>query len=171
MKKLVVAIIALVGLVSCGEQEKIVFVDRTELLKEYQGRKDIETKYKDKFEKLDIKKDSVSKALQIEAKDFQDQAKSMSQAKAQEKYNGLMQKQQYWTEQFQNQEYMIGQDSQKEIDTLLKKVKKFIGTYGKEHKYTYILGSNDAGSVMYGEESKDITEDVLKALNDEYARN
>lgn len=170
MKKLIVVAIAVVGLVSCAKQDNIVFVDRTKLLDEYQERKDLESKYKDKLEKYGMKKDSVSKALDIEAKDFQDKAKSMSQKQQEEKYNMLMQKSQYWNQQFQQQEYVMNQESQKEIDTLLKKVKKFVEKYGKDHQYTYILGANENGSVMYGQEDRDITEDVLKAINDEYAR-
>ena len=54
---------------------------------------------------------------------------------------------------------------QKEIDTLVKQVKAFVKDYGKKNGYTFILGANEAGSVMYGADDKDITEDVIKALN------
>ena len=50
----------------------------------------------------------------------------------------------------------------------LEKVRSFVKDYSKEKGYTFVLGSNDAGSVLYGEESKDITNDVLKAINDDY---
>ncbi len=56
-------------------------------------------------------------------------------------------------------------EGQKEIDTLVKQVKAFVKDYGKENGYTFILGANEAGSVMYGADDKDITEDVIKALN------
>ena len=37
--------------------------------------------------------------------------------------------------------------------------------YGEKNGYTYILGSNEAGSVMYGKESQDVTKEILEALN------
>lgn len=170
MKKFLVTLIAVTGLVACN-QDKIVFVDRTKLLEEYQERKDIESKYKDKVEKYSMKKDSISKAFELEYQDFQKRAQSMAQAKAEEEYKALSQKTQFLSQQFQQQEYLLNQDSQKEADSLIKKVNKFVEKYGKDKGYTYILGANEAGSVMYGEKSKDITEEVLKAINDEYARN
>jgi len=51
---------------------------------------------------------------------------------------------------------------------LVKKVKSFVKEYGKDNGYTYILGANEAGSVLYGEEKKDITKEVLKVLNESY---
>ncbi|TDA83528.1 OmpH family outer membrane protein, partial [Halomonas marinisediminis] len=36
--------------------------------------------------------------------------------------------------------------------------------------YTYILGKNEAGSVLYGSEANDITETVTEALNASYKK-
>ena len=54
----------------------------------------------------------------------------------------------------QFEEQQIQKESQTEIDTLIKEVRAFVKNYGETNGYTYILGSNDAGSVMYG--SKEI---------------
>ena len=45
------------------------------------------------------------------------------------------------------------------------------GKITKSNNYNYILGSNEAGSVLYGEESSDLTQEILKALNDGYVKN
>ncbi|MCM5662272.1 OmpH family outer membrane protein [Galbibacter mesophilus] len=167
MKKiLLVAAIALAA-ISC-EQNKIAFVDNTKLINEYQEKIDIEAKYKNKIEKFDKKTDSLSRAFQSEAQSFEAEAKSLSQMKAQEKYNALLQKRQAMSQQLQMEEQQLSQESQKEIDSLIKKVRSFVKDYAKEKGYTFVLGSNEAGSVLYGEESKDITSDVLKAINDDY---
>lgn len=170
MKKFFITIIAVTGLVACN-QDKIVFVDRTKLLEDYQERKDIETKYTTKLDKLKMEADSIGKALDLEGKDLDGKLKGMSQAAAQETIQIYRQKSQFLDQQLQQKGYAINQDGQKEIDSMIKKVNKFVTKYGQDHKYTYILGSNDTGSVMYGEKSKDITAEVLKAINDEYARN
>jgi len=89
----------------------------------------------------------------------------MSQSKAEEEYNALVQKKQMQDYQLGNEEKVLQAEGQKEIDTLVKQVKAFIKDYGKQKGYTFILGSNEAGSVLYGADAHDITEEVLKALN------
>ena len=169
MKKIILIITVALMSFSC-EQSKIAFVDNTQLLNEYQEKIDIEAKYKDKIEVFSKKRDSISQAFQTEAQAFQQEANKLSQNVAQEKYNTLMQKSQTVQQQIQLEEQQLARESQEEIDTLLKKVKEFVVDYGQTNGYTYILGQNEAGSVMYGDASKDITKEVLKALNDAYKK-
>lgn len=169
MRKLFFAVVAVAGLVSCN-QDKIAYVDTVKLLDDYQERKDIESKFKNKLEKFDIRRDSISKSFDMEVKDFQSKAASMGQAKAQQESQRLQQKQQILGQQLQQEEYGLNQSAQQEIDTLKTKVRKFIRNYGEENKYTFILTAQEGNGVMYGEESKNITKELLEKLNDEYAR-
>ncbi|QLE01121.1 OmpH family outer membrane protein [Galbibacter sp. BG1] len=167
MKKLILIGALSIMAISC-QQNKIAFVDNTKLINEYQEKIDIEAKYKGKIEKFDKKTDSLSRAFQSEAQSFEAEAKSLPQSQAQEKYNSLLQKRQAMSQQLQMEEQKLSQESQQEIDSLIKKVRTFVKDYGKEKGYTFVLGSNEAGSVLYGEESKDITSEVLKEINEEY---
>lgn len=92
----------------------------------------------------------------------------MSQKNAQEEYSQLQQRGQFVGQQLQQEEQQLQQNSQAEMDTLVKKVKKEIREYGKANGYTYILGGGDGGSVLYGEEAKDLTDVILTILNDKY---
>lgn len=47
-------------------------------------------------------------------------------------------------------------------------LKQYVSDYGKKEKYTYIFGSNDDGFLMYAEESKDITSEVVSFINEKY---
>jgi len=169
MKKIILIITVALATISC-QQDKIAFVDNTKLLNEYQEKIDIEAKYKGKFETFGKKRDSITQVFQGEAQAFQQEAQKLSQSVAQEKYQTLMQKSQAIQQQVQMEEQQLAMQSQGEIDTLLKKVKGFVVDYGKTNGYTFILGKNEAGSVMYGEDSKDITDALLKALNDAYKK-
>ena len=171
MKKGLLAIFGLVLLASCQKEMKTGFIDNTKLIQDYQKRKDIEASFKKRIEKFDKRVDSIGKAFQIEAQSFQAQASKMSQKDAQQQYQLLGQKQQMLQQQFQMEEQTIQKESQTEIDTLIKEVRSFVKDYGKKHGYTYILGSNEAGSVMYGEESKDLTKEILEELNKAYKKN
>jgi outer membrane protein len=51
------------------------------------------------------------------------------------------------------------------MDSVISKVNAFVEGYGKDNGYTFIFGKNQAGSVMYGAEAKDITVEITKAIN------
>lgn len=54
--------------------------------------------------------------------------------------------------------------TQKVWDRLNVAIEKF----GKEHDYSIIIGANGAGTVLYGEERKDITKQLIDYVNKNY---
>ncbi len=170
MKKIVFGFLGLVLITSCN-QDKIAFVDNSYVINEYQERKDLEAKYKIKVDAYNKKRDSLGQVLQLEYQTFQLKSKTLPETQAQSEYQVLMQKQQMFQQQFQLEEQQISQQSQTEIDSLISKVKTFVQAYGKENGYTYILGTSDAAaSVLYGKDEKDISETILKSLNENYKK-
>ena len=168
MKKLVVLAIAITAM-AC-QQNKIGFVDSVKLMDEYQEKIDVEARFKVKADALTKKRDSISQSFQIELQAFQTKAQKMSQQSAQEEYGQLQQRGQFIGQQLQQEEQQLQQVSQVEMDSLVKKVKKEIKEYGKANGYTYILGGGDGGSVLYGEEANDLTDAILKILNEKYKK-
>ncbi len=168
MKKLIF-IGLLMGMVSC-QQDKIGFIDNIELMDKYQEKIDIEAKYQSKNATFTKRRDSISQAFQIEAQAFQTKAQSMSQKKAQEEYELLQQRGQFMGQQLQQQEQALQLEGRTEMDSLVSKVRKEIEAYGKSNGYTYILGGGEGGSVLYGNDAKDLTSEILKLLNDNYKK-
>ena len=169
MKKLTFAIAALVLFVSC-EQAKIGYVDNVALMDKYQEKIDIEAKFKVKADALTKKRDSISQAFQLEAQAFQTKAAKMSQKKAQEEYALMQQKGQFMGQQLQQEDQALQAQGQAEMDSVVSSVKKEIKAYGKANGYTYILGGGDGGSVLYGTEVNDLTDEIVKRLNDGYKK-
>ena len=168
MKRVIIALVVLVSFFACQEQQKIVFVDNGKVINDYQMKIDVEEKFKLKDDSFKKRMDSIGKAFQIEAQAFQLTAQKLSKAKQQEQYQVLGQKQQQLQQQFQYEQQQIQQLFNQEMDSVIVKVKEFVGDYGKSNGYTYILGKNEAGSVMFGKEENDISETVTTALNDAY---
>ena len=154
-------------LISCSEQ-KIGFVDNVKLMDGYQEKIDIEEKYKNKVETLNRKRDSISQAFQLEAQEFQSRAEKMAASKAQKEYDLLQQRGQFMGQQLQQEEQILQQQGQQEMDSVVLKVKEEIKAFGKSNNYTYILGGGEGGSVLYGQEGDDLTEQVLKIQNEKY---
>jgi len=159
----------LIAAVAC-EQNKIGFVDNVKVMDAYQEKLDIEARYKVKAEALNKRRDSISQAFQIEAQAFQVKAQSMAQSKAQEEYGLLQQRGQFMGQQLQQEEQQLQSEGQTEMDSLISKVKKEIISYGKNNGYTYILSGGDGGGVLYGTDTKDLTQDILKILNENYKK-
>lgn len=168
MKNIIKAVLVLVIFSSCKEQQKIAFVDNGELINSYQMKIDIEEAFKVKDEAFQKRMDSIGRNFQVEAQAFQMASQKMSQKEAQEQYNVLGQKQQVLQQQFQLEQQEMQKAFGVEIDSIISKVDVFVSDYGKKNGYAFILGKNEAGSVMYGAEGSDITTTLADALNAAY---
>jgi len=51
---------------------------------------------------------------------------------------------------------------------ILTQLNQYVKDYGKENHYTYIHGNDGNGSLMYADESKNITEKVIEYINKKY---
>ena len=153
---------------TCQEQEKIAFVDNSQVIKDYQMKIDIEDKFKKKDEVYKKRTDSIAQAYQLDVQQTQLRLSKLSAQKQQEESQQFSQKWQMMQQQLQYEQQQMDQMYTKEMDSVIKSVNKFVEGYGEKNGYTFILGKNGAGSVMFGKDDKDISEAVTKALNEDY---
>jgi outer membrane protein len=165
MTKFIFSLCLIGMLFSCQEQEKIAFIDNGKVVNGYFKKKDFEAKFQTKIDNFNKKADSLQQAIQSEAQLWQSRAAKISQNKAEEEYQALVQKKQRQDFQLSNEEKGLQREGQVKLDSIVTEVKEFVKEYGKSNRYTFILGANEAGSVMYGAEANDITDEVLEALN------
>ena len=168
MKKLAVVFLTIISLTAC-QQQKIGFVDNSVLVNEYQERKDVEASLNTKIEAFKTRTDSLRSAFELEIKEAELKARKMSQSAIQKLSQELQQKEQLLSQRVQFEQQQIAQESQKLNDSIINRVKAFVQDYGKSNNFNFILGSNEAGSVLYGEEASDLTQGILKALNENYS--
>ncbi|MET2986446.1 OmpH family outer membrane protein [Aureibaculum conchae] len=169
MKNLVIVVIVALGLFSCQEPVKIAYVDVEEIMKEYKGTKDTEATMKGKSDKLKSELDSLIANWQNKAKAYQDNAQKMSAKARQDREQVLMQEQQQINQRQQTIQQQVQAEGQESLETLSKEINDFVKNYAKEKGYNFVLGTTGSnGTVMYGEESADVTDDVLVQLNKSY---
>lgn len=176
MKKSLLIIALAVSIISCNKEQgttsnemKTAYVDTAKLMEEYTEAKDLEAKFKTKSE-AEAKKFEVEEAnFKAEVANFQKNAQANGQAWAQQKNAELEQRQQRLQYAAQSVGQKLQTESATEMDSLVKGVKAFIKTYGKEKGYDFIYGTGDAASVLYAKDQYDITKEVIKLLNDKYA--
>lgn len=171
MKNILYVLLVTLVFTSCQKEKKIAFIDNGIVINDYQEKKDLEAKYQIKEEAFRKKFDSIDKVFQLEVQQFQNGAKKMAKAKAQQKYQELGQKGQFLEQQKQTEAQQFQKAFQTEIDTVIVKVKDFVKDYGKKNGYTYILGTSEAAAnVLYGTDENDLTQTILDALNEAYKK-
>ncbi len=151
--------------------ETIVFVNQDTLLAKYEYAKDMRTRLEAKGKSADGDINTRGQAFQREVAEFQRNANTMSadqraatQDRLQRKQQELQQYQQNATAEFQN---LQGNEANKLYD----KVADFTKAYAKEKGYKMVLTySKSNPNILYGDESLDVTADVLKGLNAEYEK-
>jgi outer membrane protein len=153
---------------SCQKSQKIAFVDNVKVINEYQEKKDMEAALQLKIDAFQQSTDSLRQAFQEEIGAAEVRAARMSQSQIQQLSQELQQKEQFLSQQIQAQQQALANESQANNDTLIERIKTFIKDFAVTNNFTFILGSNDAGSVLYGAEPNDLTETILEALNTAY---
>ncbi len=167
MKKLAGIFAILFVLTSCQEQQKIAFVDSNKVFQDYQERIEAENNYKLKQEAFKKKTDSINRAYQIEVTPIQSKYAGLSPEQLQKnpEVAKFQQKWQMIDQEIKMQEQVIQKMLQSESDSITAHINTFIKDFAKTNKYAYVLGKNNANSVMFGEEKSDVTEKVIEELN------
>lgn len=171
MKNIIYVALAMIVLTSCQQPQKIGYVDNSKLINDYQEKKNIEAKLNVKIAAFQKRTDSLRKVFQLDVNEAELKARSMSQENVQKLSQELQQQEQILSQRVQLEQQQIAQESKALNDSLIKKVKDFVKDYGTENGYSYILGSNEGGSVLFGKEENDLTQTILELLNKSYSKN
>lgn len=147
---------------------RVGYVRSTELIYAYDGTKEAQVKFNQQKNSwqanLDTLKADFGRAVSL----FNEGKDKMSKEALDEQRKILVSKenqlQQYAKAMSEKLELQDGQMMQ----SVLNQINSFTEAYGKEHGYDFILGTTDAGNVLYGKESLDITAELLEALNKKY---
>ncbi|MDK2771681.1 MAG: OmpH family outer membrane protein [Flavobacterium sp.] len=173
MKKSLLILGLALALFSCNKTEqkenfKTAYIDTSVLLEKYEKFKDEDEKFKVKSQEMGRPLQAKLQAFQSEANNFQRNAQIKGMAWAQQKGAELQQREQQLAVEQDALLRQIQVESDSIRTEIIKNLKDYIKSYGKKQGYDYIYGTGDAATVLYAKDSYDITNDVLKLLNDEF---
>ena len=174
MKKSIVAIAIAISFFSCNKaeekvtSEKTAYIDTVKLMDEYTESKDLQAKFKEKSEVMGRELQNEVKKFQDEADNFRRNAQANGQEWAQRKGAELQKKEQQLTYAQHAMSQQLQQEAAVERDSVVSKVRKYIKEYGKKNGYTYIYGTGDAATILYAKDQLDLTDKIVKELNDNY---
>ncbi|PCH53550.1 MAG: hypothetical protein COC22_02345 [Flavobacteriaceae bacterium] len=168
MKKLLILTLALI-LASCN-QTKIAYINIDVLMKDYQATKALEISLKAKQEAMAKELDSIGSPFKLKVQKYYKAAPKMSPKKRAEAEQALQQEQQFLQSKQQQASQQLQKENQEKSETLTNKVDSLIAVYAKSKGYNLIFGTSGTGTVMYGDESLNVTAEVLDILNVDFSK-
>jgi outer membrane protein len=154
-----------------ADKETIVFINQDTLLSKYEYAKDVTKTMQDKGKAAQSDIGGRQQTFQQEVAQYQKNASTMpadqrqtTEQRLQREQQDLQGYQQNATAQFQNEQST-------QAGKVYDKIADFVKGYSKEKGYKLVLMFSKANpTVLYGDQSLDVTTDVIKRLNDAYTK-
>lgn len=154
-----------------ANKAEIVYVNSDSLLSKYDYFKDMSSRLEDKGKKAQVDVSSKGQAFQREVAEYQKGAAALSADQRAATEQRLARKQQELQTYNQNASAQVQQEQAAENAKLYDRIANFLKGYAKEKGYKLILTYSKANpTVLFGDESLNVTNDVVKILNDNYKK-
>ncbi len=149
-----------------ASRPKIAYVRSLELVYGYNGMKKAHELFKEQTHEWQSNIDTLKIRYQNHVQELEGIPASSGERKLKQQEVERMHKElvNYTTiiqEQAQSKE-------REQTQAVLNQVNSFVQQYAKDKGYDLILGTDGEGSIIYGKEAYDITDQVLAALNSDY---
>lgn len=128
-----------------------------------------ERKLKAQQQKLDSEKAKVTEEYQVFMENYQGGIYK-SQAEIDKRQQYFVQKQQEFAQKEYELQNSLEQEMAETNAKIMKNVAEYLEKYSKELNYSFIMATGSASSVLFANDSLNITEPVLKGLNSEYSK-
>lgn len=151
--------------IGCIENEKTAYVDNQELIRGYHKMKKAKKEFEQRNKELTRELDRDAKEFQRQYEFFQKSYSKLPAKERESKANELGELQERLLEERQEKTTALQEESDEVIAEIIKEVREKVAKYGEEHNYTYIYGSNESANILYAKRGKDITIQILDAIN------
>lgn len=148
----------------------IAYINFDTLLLNYDMYHDLRSKLVDKQQSSEAELASESQQFEKEAADFQDKIQKglVTRSRAQELEQQLLAEQQRLSQLRDDLSLELMEEEQVMNRQLLYNIIEFIEEFNKKYNYQFVLSNTLGGALLYANDSLDITDEVLKGLNDKY---
>lgn len=151
--------------------ELIVYVNSDSLLNNYEYFKDVKNVFQDKSKKAQADLTAKSTAFQREVAQYNQTAASLSADQRQGTEQRLARKQQELAAYNQNAGNALANEEAVENEKLYNKVSEYLKGFAKRKGYKMVLTYSKANpTVLFADESLDVTKEVLAGLNEAYKK-
>lgn len=191
-KTLVIALFALFALSSCGGGNKgeaktdnqdssaqlpdvsgqLAYVNIDTLISRYDMFSDLSTVLQEKADKAEAELTSKGRSLERGMTDFQEKAEKGLATRAQlaEMQERLVREEESFYQHRDKVQQELAEENQVMMNNIYHSLNSFLSEYNKDYRYGMILSTSGGSPVLHADPAMDITEQVLKGLNEKYAK-
>jgi outer membrane protein len=156
---------------SLSNGEPIVYVNSDSLLDKYDYYKKVKKSLEDKSQSMQIDAEQKQKAFQNEVQAYQKNAFNLTPAQKKNEEARLGKENQQIQAFQQNLSQELAQESQDVNDKLNSRIRTYLEGFSKENHCKMVLGySTKGGSLLYAQPGLEVTNKVIKGLNEAYAK-
>jgi outer membrane protein len=149
-------------------KSNIVYVRSHDLIDRYEGTRDAQAAFEKKKSVMIANVDSLTVLFERAKIDYLGKAQSMSASQRSKRETELAQQQSQIYQYSAAIDEKIKEEDDKMMSGIFNQINSFVKGYAEEKNMDIILGTTLSGSLLYGEESMDITEQLLLELNKTY---
>ncbi len=151
-----------------NNKSDIVYIHTDSLISNYLYSKNLnkklETKRKEKEKFIEIK----SKKLQDRIDNFKSNMNNLTPTEQQLKANSIYEEEQKLYQLSDNESRAFMEEQQKLTIQLYDSIVSYLKRYNKTKKYKFILGYTEGSGILLPDSKYDITNDIIKGMNEEY---
>ncbi len=150
--------------------KKIVYVNTDSLLNNYNFYKDTQKEFENKTYNLQVDLGNRERSLQNEVAAIQQRAQAgqMSQVDMQAADLQLKKKGGDLQGYSQAAQQKLAEEQAKRVDLIYNNIRDYIKSMNGANKYDFVLGYAKGGGILYADNNVEVTNAIIKGLNDQY---
>ena len=152
----------------------IVFINLDSLVNQYDMYNDLNTELQSKASTIENELNKQSRAFENDVKSYQDKMQKglLTLSQAQTTEQELAMREQQLRQLAQQRQLEMADETNVMYNKVMDAISTYVSNYNKDKQFALILTTTGAtNTVLGGDHALNITEDILKGLNEEYIRN
>ena len=148
----------------------VAYINSDSVLKNYDFFKDMQEKFQAEGKKLEDEYKNRAQGLQQELNDYQRNVNNLTIGQAKALEENLMKKQQNLRMLQESLSQKLMQEESKIQQQLYEKITGFLDNYSRKEGLQMVVKYNQGSDVLFAAEGMNITDAVIKGLNEEYSK-
>jgi outer membrane protein len=146
------------------------YVDMDAIISNYEMYVDLQSKFSEKKRLLEAEVNNKSKSYQSSVLDYQNKVQKglVARPAATEIEQKLAAEQQKLLQLRDKYMAQLSEEEQAMKRQILSSITEFLTPYSKDKGYSYVLANSFGGNILYADKDFNVTQDVLKGLNEKY---
>lgn len=148
--------------------KKLAYVKSQDLVYAFTGMKEMQLKFQEKTKAWEDNIDTLKIEYQKSLSSYQEVMNQLGDEEKATRENLLYAQKNNLLQYSESIQLKSKEEEQKMLEGVLNQVNSFVEAYGRKNNYDLIFGTTAAGNILYGKEVIDITQDVIRELNNDY---